>query len=236
MKNRRERSLVGLVMITLLSLALSSCTNQDSVQEGDFGAYYTRIITGADWEMFDRTGDYSDILIDFGTGEGKFVFWRGASYLPYWENASGEKFFVDEIIPRQGDGDEMMPDKVNTYSHVSLIESSEEKVIVHWRYLPEFSGANPHMGVMANQFVDEYFTVTSGGLVTRFIKTGTEKIDQWNDPGNRISHEFRLSQGGIVDEVIEQASINPQKEIVTGNGKIKKTIVDPIVWFHFDEL
>jgi hypothetical protein len=53
MKNRRERSLVGVAMITLLSIVLSSFTNQDSLQEGDFGAYYTRLVTGADWEMFD---------------------------------------------------------------------------------------------------------------------------------------------------------------------------------------
>ena len=78
MKNRRERSLVGLVMITLLSLALSSCTNHDSLQERDFGAYYTRLVTGADWEMFDRMGDFADIIIDMGSGKGKFIFWRGA--------------------------------------------------------------------------------------------------------------------------------------------------------------
>ena len=236
MKNRNHKSSIGFVIITMLTIFFSDCTSdRDSLQGGDFGAYYTRIITGTDWEMFDRTGDFSDIIIDFGPGKGKFVFWRGASYLPYWENASGEKFFVDEIIPRKGDGSEMMPDRVNTYSHVSLIESSGAKATVHWRYLPDFSGANPHTGVVANQFVDEYFTLNSDGKVTRLVKTGTEKIDEWNDPGNRISQEFQLSQRGIVDGVRTPATISKQNGSVIENKLIKKTIVDPIAWFHFDE-
>ena len=235
MKNRGERSLVGLVMITLLSIALSSCTNQDSVQEGDFGAYYTRLDTGADWELFDRTGDFADIVIDLGSGMGKFIFWRGASYLPYWENASGKKFFVDEIIPRKGDGSDMMPDRVNTYSHVSLIENSETKATVHWRYLPDFEGTNPHTGVAANQFVDEYFTLTSDGTVTRSIKTGTEKIDDWNDPANKITQIFILSQRGIVEKERTAATINGEAEITEGNPIIEETVVEPIAWFQFDE-
>jgi len=223
-------------MIALLTIFLSSPTiARDGLEEGDFGAYYTRIITGADWELFDRSGDFSDIVISLGSGKGKFVFWRGASYLPYWENASGDKFFVDELIPRQGDGDEIMPDKVNTYSRVSLIESSEVTATVHWRYLPDFDGANPHTGVVANQFVDEYFTLTKDGKVTRQVKKGSEKIDAWNDPGNRIIQEFLLSQKGIIDKKITPPTISDQKEIAKRNKLIKKTIVDPAAWFHFDE-
>ncbi len=235
MKNRGEISLVGLVMITLLSMALSSCTNQDSVQEGDFGAYHTRLLSGADWEQFDRTGDFADIVVDLGSGTGKFIFWRGASYLPYWENASGKKFFVEEIIPRRGDGSDMMPDRVNTYSHVSLIESSETEATIHWRYLPDFEGTNPHTGAAANQFVDEYFTLTSEGMVTRVIKTGTEKIDDWNDPGNRITQIFMLSQRGIVETERTEATSNAEAEITEGNPIIKESIREPLAWFKFDE-
>jgi len=236
MKNRGHRTAIGSVIVILLAVFFTNCTpSGDRMPEGDFGAYYTRLITGADWEMFDRTGDLSDIVIDLGSGKGKFIFWRGASYLPYWENASGEKFFVDEIIPRQGDGDDMMPDKVNTYSHVSLIEISEAHATVHWRYLPDFNGTNPHSGVVANQFVDEYFTLNSDGRVTRLVKTGTEKIDDWNDPANRVTQKFRLSQRGIVDGVRTPATISKQNGSVIENKLIKKTIVDPIAWFHFDE-
>ena len=235
MKYRDERSIIGLLLITVFSIAIGSCTNRDSAQEGDFGAYYTRLVTGADWELFDRTGDFADIVVDLGPGKGKFIFWRGASYLPYWENASGKKFFVEEIIPRRGDGSDMMPDRVNTYSHVSLIESSETEATVHWRYLPDFEGTNPHTGVAANQFVDEYFTLTPEGVVRRQIKTGTEKIDDWNDPANKITQIFMLSQRGIVEKERIAAAINGEAEIAEGNPIIEETILEPLAWFKFDE-
>ena len=104
----------------------------------EISVYYTKLTTGQDWEKYDRTGQFSDIVVDFGDGNGKFVFWRGSSYLPYWENSNGERFYVNEVISRSGDGDQVMPDRVNTYSHVRIIESTPDKVVVHWRYLPEF--------------------------------------------------------------------------------------------------
>jgi hypothetical protein len=235
MKNRRINSSIASVLIIILALIFSHCTNQDRLQEGDFGAYYTRLVTGAEWEMFDRTGDFADIVVDLGSGQGKFIFWRGASYLPYWENASGKKFFVEEIIPRRGDGEGLMPDRVNTYSHVSLIESSAGSATVHWRYLPDFEGTNPHTGVAANQFVDEYFTLTSEGQVMRSIKSGTEKIDDWNDPANKITQTFTLSQKGILKKETTAATINGEAELTQGNSLIEETIVEPIAWFHFDE-
>jgi hypothetical protein len=236
MKTRLDTSAIRLLMIAMLSMiSCNYAIAQERLDDRDFGAYYTRVITGADWELFDRTGDYSDIVIDLGSAKGKFVFWRGASYLPYWENAAGEKFFVDEIIPRKGDGNSLMPDKVNTYSRIALIESNEQSAIVHWRYLPEFSGSNPHKGVEANQFVDEYFKVTAGGEVSREIKKGSEKIDQWNDPDNKITQEFQLKQEGIIDGDIIPAKISDNKEVTNGNKVIDETFVDPIAWFRFDE-
>jgi hypothetical protein len=41
-----------------------------------FGAYYTKIISGQEWEKYDRTGDYADIIVELGKEKGKFVFWR----------------------------------------------------------------------------------------------------------------------------------------------------------------
>jgi len=235
MKNRGELSFVGLGIIIVISIAICSCANQEPLNEGDFGAYYTRLVTGAEWEKYDRTGDFADIVVDLGSGKGKFIFWRGASYLPYWENASGKIFFVDEIIPRRGDGSEMMPDRVNTYSRVTLIESTDTVAIVLWRYLPDFEGTNPHTGVEAIQFVEEYFTVNARGEVRRTIKTGTEKIDNWNNPENKITQKMILSKRGIVEKGRTAASINVEAAITEGNAIIDQTIVEPLAWFQLDE-
>jgi len=202
----------------------------------DFGAYYTRIDTGEEWEKYDRTGDFADIVVDLGAENGRFVFWRGSSYLPYWENASGKQFYVKEIIERKGDGNGIMPDKVNTYSKIALIESSKEQVIVHWRYLPEFSGSNPHTGVKAINFVDEYFTIYPNGNVIRTIKKGTPKIEAWKDTGNQIVQEFSLNRKGIkITKQTEAKVSSEQKNTIKGSDIVAASVKKPVAWFKFDE-
>jgi hypothetical protein len=229
-----------IIIIFFIVILKPSCNNRvmnslDADPYFQFGAYYTKIISGQEWEKYDRTGDYADIIVELGKEKGKFVFWRGASYLPYWENAAGEKFYVDEIIPRKGNGDGLMPDKVNTYSRIALIENTEDRVTIHWRYLPEFSGTNPHQGVYAINFVDEYFEISSEGKVVRTIKKGTEKFDAWNDPGNKLVQKFGLSQKGIIDRDITPASITHQNKKIIGAALVEGTNVSPASWFRFDE-
>jgi len=211
-------------------------TNPDHTDTSyEFGAYYTKIVSEEGWERYDRTGDYADIIVELGKDKGRFVFWRGTSYLPYWENATGEKFFVEEVIPRRGNGTGLMQDKVNTYSRVALIENTKESVMVHWRYLPEFSGTNPHEGVEAINFVDEYFKISAEGKVERTIKKGTENIDDWNDPGNQSVHELTLQQKGIVVHKITNAESTHENEMVQGSELIENQKIDPVSWFKFDE-
>jgi len=97
------------------------------VLAGELRAYYTKVNSGEAFEQYSRTGPYADIVIEVGGG--KFVFWRGSSYLPYWQTDEG-KWYVDEVIDRDGDGPTRRPDKVNTYSRVALIESSPAKAVV----------------------------------------------------------------------------------------------------------
>ncbi|MBA7521604.1 hypothetical protein ES705_13711 [subsurface metagenome] len=226
------------VFFLLINISILLCADsfaQHLKPSDDFGAYYTRIKIGLDWETFDRTGDYADIIVDLGKENGVFVFWRGASYLPLWKTTSGEIFYADELVPRKGNGNDVMQDKVNTYSRIALIESTDEHVVVHWRYLPEFSGSNPHIGVVATNFVDEYFTITPDGKVKRSVKKGTKKIDDWNDPNNQTVQEFYLTQNGIKDQTLKPASVVQKNEETEGSAIIDKTVADPVAWFKFDE-
>ena len=125
---------------------------------------------------------------------------------------------MDEVIPRRGNGEGIRPDKINAYSHVKIIESGPDKVVVHWRYLPEFSGLNPHVGVDATKFVDEYFTITPDGNVKRTIRQGTPKIDRWKDPRNRIQQSFTLTAKGITgleaERTLAKAGMAMNKNII----------------------
>ena len=201
---------------------------------GEFGAYYSKINSGQEFEKYSRTGDYADIIVDLGQNSGKFIFWRGSSYLPYFK-VDGKKYFVEEVVPRDGDGPDMRPDRANMYARAKIIKSTPEKVVVHWRYLPQFGGTNPHTGVSQTEFVDEYFYVYPDRSVKRTIKKGTQRIDDWRDPGNHITKKIKLTNSGIKEIGMKPAEKTLEPEQVKGSPKIDGTVLEPVAWWRFDE-
>jgi hypothetical protein len=200
----------------------------------DFGAYYTKLNTGQEWEAYSRTGIHADIIVQLSKAGGQLVFWRGNSYLPYWKTDKGQ-WNLTEIIPRSGDGAKPMPDRVNIYSHVEIIENTPSVIIVHWRYLSSFTAGNPHGNVNPNNFAEEVFTITPDGKIKRIIKKGTDKIDDWNDPLNQVTQVLQLSANGIS----EISRTNPGHSVsqvrLKGNPVKGPVIVAPCLEFNLDE-
>jgi hypothetical protein len=198
----------------------------------DFKAYYTSIDSGQEFERYSRTGPYADIIV--ALNDGKFVFWRGSSYLPYWETDKG-KWYVDELIRRTGDGPAERPDKVNTYSRVIIAENSPDKVVICWRYLPQFGGTNPHIGVDATRFVEETYTIRADGLVSRNMKQGTPRIDSWLDHLNQTVETFTLTRNGVIDRKLRQPAASEPPADVQGNPIQQGYVVKPVRAWSFDE-
>lgn len=225
-----------------------------SVHAAEFGAYYTKIDSGEAFEAFSRTGPEADIVVrGIGEENGRFVFWRGSSYLPYFE-VKGKMWFVPELTERQGDGTKKRPDRVNTYSVARIIENSPEKAVIHWRYLPKFEGRNPHYNrtnlddqraghpeidpayyVETTRFVDEYFTITPSGSITRSFKSGTDTYDVWLDPKNVTVQTLQLTSRGIKAVDMRPPGRSEPGVPVRGNRITGKTIVTPVKWWKFDE-
>ena len=203
-------------------------------QLGDFGAFYTRIQSGEDFEKYARVGDHADVVVDLGQNGATFNFWRGSSYLPYLQ-VDGEKYYVEEVIPREGDGTDKRPDRVNLFSRAKIVKNTPEKVVVHWRYMPDFEAGNPHTGMKPTDFVDEYFYIHPDGTVKRTIKEGTEKIDDWRDPKNHITQTFLLTEQGIADEETEKAEFSEKSGKKYGVPVIENTVAQPAAWWKFDE-
>lgn len=201
--------------------------------EVSFGAYYTRINSGQPFETYSRTGKYADIVVQVANAGGKLVFWRGASYLPYWQTS--DKDYIPEVISRKGDGTGRMPDRVNTFSHVRIIENSPEQIIVHWRYQADFESGNPKTKVETEDFVDEYFTITPDGKVVRTIRKGTTRIDDWNDALNKTTQRFTLTAAGITDLTTTGPGVSLQTKRVGGNPTKGPVIGAPVAWWKFDE-
>ena len=227
-----------LIAICAAALMIVGC-NQSSQSEsaytlGEFGAFYTRIQSEKEFEKYARVSEHADIIVDLEMNGATFNFWRGSSYLPYLQ-VDNNRYYVDEIVPRNGDGTEKMPDRVNMYSHVKIIESNSDQVVVHWRYLPQFEGGNPRTGAAKDKFVDEYFFIKPDGMVTRTVRKGTERIDAWRDPENKIVQTFRLTRKGIEDKTLQEAKRSQWADSVSGNPLIAETVEEPVAWWSFNE-
>ena len=164
----------------------------------EFFAYYTKIDSGEKFEKDCHSGQFADVVVNLD--QGKLVFHRSSSYLPYWETKDG-KWYLDEVVKRSGDGTVKRPDKNNIYSFCRIIEDTPEKIVVHWRYFPNFklgSHAQPVGGnVGFDGVVHEYFIVKPDGTIERTIRQGTKKLDDWNDPANRTIQKLKLTTKGI---------------------------------------
>ena len=238
---------------TFVLMALSSF-GFASLFTAEFGAHYTKVDSGEAFEKYSRTGPQADVVVrNIGKARGRLVFWRGSSYLPYWD-VDGKKWFFGELTERSGDGPAKRPDKVNTYSRVRIIESSPKEVVVHWRYLPKFEGTNPHFNstnlpfhgdkaggkepvhlVDTRKFVDEYYTVRSDGSVTRRFKRGTEKTDAWEDPKNHLTQQLALTRKGIEVKTETPARTSLKPERVKGSRVFDSSVTAPVRWWRFDE-
>ncbi len=223
-------------LILFFPILLFTAGNTFAQSYDNFYTYYTHLNYNESWEKYSRTGEYSDLVIVLNSG--KLVFGRGTSYLPVWE-INGSSYPFPEIINRKGDGSEKMPDKNNRFSHVRLIEESAKKILVHWRYLPEFSWDENQFkikDVKQSDFVDEYFTILKDGLIERKIYRATQKIEDWMSPGKTIVQRLQTDMNGL--KVLETKI--PEKENIANNPhqhkpKITGDTLNPILKISFNE-
>jgi hypothetical protein len=142
---------------------------------GRFGAYYTTLPYDDVWDKPRRIGPDSDIVVRFDGTPIRLVFWQGTNYIPAWVTENN-KWYTDEFLeawtpgcPDGGDC-EPMSDKQSRYSHVRILESSDARAVIHWRYalseVENYKGANPDaMGWF--DWADEYWTVYPDGVAIR---------------------------------------------------------------------
>ncbi len=79
-----------------------------------------------------------DVVVSLPNGS-RFVFWRGSSYVPFWAGDYNTGFtyeWAETSPPADGFVDSVEPlmDKELRYSRVEIVESTESKVHVRWKY------------------------------------------------------------------------------------------------------
>lgn len=212
-----------------------------------FGAYYTRKNVDEKWHHDSRTDEYTDVSVRFGCGAEELVFWRGSSYLPYW-NAGENRVGFKEIIPRTGDGPAGRPDKVNRYSRVRIIQSTPGQVVVHWRYMPNMpENVGPDNLPDQTQMVDEYFVVSPDRSVIRAVLAGQPRYEDWRKTAPGQVFRYQLTDAGTEERPTEEDDTALMLDVMGFVGEKPRTVVPtpvrslpdslpkPVVRLSFDE-
>jgi len=201
-------------------------SNNDCKADDNFYAYYTKL--DVENSEVDTYGKFADIVINLSDGR-QVLFSRESSYLPCLKTNNG-KWYFGEIVERNGDGSKLRPDKFNRYSYVRLIKNTPEKIVVHWRYVPDFNR------IELNSYVEEYFTFYPDGKVERTIRQGTAKLDDWEDPANVTLQVLNLSEQGIKVISLNKSKLTATDlPAVSGSRVVDETVAAPALWFKFDE-
>ncbi len=131
---------------------------------GRFGAYYTRLEYYPAWDALWRVGPDPDVLVRFDESAARVVFWRGTRYSPAWVSENN-LWMADQSVEAWNSEEgcfEHMQDPKCLYSHVRIIENSDARVVIHWRYAPV--SAHNHLWRLDPKtgyacWVDEYYTI-----------------------------------------------------------------------------
>ena len=173
---------------------------------GRFGAYYTKLNYYWEWDDLWRIADKPDIVVQFDNSKVKVVFWRGSRYSPAW--VSEKNFWMaDQSVEAWNDEEgcyEHMQDPRCQYSHVRILEDTDARVVIHWRY-PLVSSHNVIWRVDEKTgwgcWIDEYYYIFPD-------QTGIRKV-MWQKGSLGRPRQFQESipftgpgqvQGDIINE------------------------------------
>ncbi|MEM7370355.1 MAG: LamG domain-containing protein [Bacteroidota bacterium] len=201
--------------------------------QSPFYAYHTKVIhTSTDY-----FGKYADLIVVIGQGH-QLEFTRRTQYLPRWVTPTGT-FMVDDFFPGRDSDHEF------SYNYVRLIEQSAEKIVVHWRYIPDIDAIdranenlNPTFLEGFTSAVHEIFTIYPTGKVERVVKDArNSKYHSWTKQGYADRQLLELTEKGVVHGSVEwgDKSLTPMSPVDKSRVVDTRTLSSPILTWSFDE-
>jgi hypothetical protein len=185
-----------------------------------FGALYTTLKYTLEWDKPWRISDHADVIVRFADGDHRFVFWRGANYIPNWVTPNGIWYnnqFTETWVPGIAGSFEPMSDKQCRYSHVRVIESNDARVVIHWRYAlndVDYNIAWPDERSGWGDWVDEYYVIYPDAVSVRHL---TCHSSHWGDNAPRhtddAGHEYQegilvYNTGSLPEESVELDAVH----------------------------
>lgn len=190
---------------------LGSVSAQNNPQ---FYAYHTERNASA---IF---GIYSDIVVNLPTGQ--FIFERNQGFRPYWQNTSNQVAYLGPANP----------DTNVEYSYARVIAQNDSQIVVHWRY-PTTTN-NVTLGF--ETYVHELYTIRPSGSITRVVKQGTPRLEDWQFPGNQYSQELQVTSGGMTIVSTTNPTTLPRPLVAKTSNPVKGPVVSsPLHHWKFDE-
>lgn len=131
---------------------------------GKFGAYYTTLNYYPEWDRLWPVAKDADVVVQFDNSPVRVVFWRGTRYSPVWA-MDRMHWMADQSAENFTDQDgcqEHMLDAKCQFSHVRIVENTEARVVVHWRYSPVAAdGSRSQVDQVSgwSDWVDEYYSI-----------------------------------------------------------------------------
>ena len=150
----------------------------------------------------------------------------------------GNSYLVDEFVP------ERTPDYSFEFSYVRLLEENPNKIVVHWRYVPDIQlmkEANEKLDPTFIQgftnVVHEIFTIYPSGKVEReVLDARSTGFDAWKNPNSIHRQILHLSDEGINHGKVTWGDIGKQRlSVVAKNDVIEPLMKNTLVSFSFDE-
>jgi len=168
-----------------------------------------------------RWGKYADLVVNIAAGR-QLVFSRATGYLPYFQTATG-KFPFKPLA-------ECLDDPMCLCSYVRLVEDRPERIVVHWRHVPD-----PASVVMAEE-VHEYFFITPDGKVRREVRSGTPRLDDFTDAANVTLQELALSAEGVAElSLTKPRRAGEPAPAIAGSALRQADVGSPAAWLKFDD-
>lgn len=131
---------------------------------------------------------------------------------------------------------------------VRIIQSTPERVVVHWRYMPNMpQSVGPENLPDQTRMVDEYFVITPDRSVVRAVLAGQPRYENWQKsaPGQVV--RYQLTVAGIEQQSAENTDTALMLDVMgftrektrkvepAARTTLPNSLPQPIVHFSFDE-
>jgi len=153
-----------------------------------FGAYYEQLKYDEAWDAIWR-GQSPDVVVAFDYAPVRLVFWRGTAYNPCWVTEN-DNWFSNEWFERAGwklglgFSCEPQSDKQARYSHAKILENTDARTVVLWRYAPaDILYRMPYVDELTNwaDWCEEYHTIYPDGVAVRKVVMYSSDFREWHE-------------------------------------------------------